>query len=328
MIINWNIIKKQTFSLSNLGRTLVSCFLLVFCSSEITAQTAYHNYIAKYADLAVEQMQKYRIPASITLAQGLLESGAGTSRLAVKANNHFGIKKGSNWNGPTIKHDDDKRNERFRKYSSAKESYEDHSIFLSSGKRYAFLFQLDIHDYKGWAKGLKKAGYATNPHYADQLIDVIEKYNLQHYDYGNVNKVVALEVSQTLSQTQTLQPQTEVKSRGLVIQMCNDNFYVIAQPGDTYKSLSKALGVSKRKLRKYNEVDKRYELRAGDIVYLKKKQKKAHKSHKGYRHTIKSGESVYSIAQQYGMRVETLYDINKLSSDYVPKVGDSLLIRK
>ena len=323
-----NTIKQQTFSLMRVGRTLVYGLILFLFHAPLTAQTAYHNYISKYADLAVEQMYKHKIPASITLAQGLLESGAGQSRLAVKANNHFGIKKGSTWDGPTIKHDDDKRNEHFRKYRTPEESYEDHSLFLTSGKRYASLFQLDITDYKGWAKGLKRAGYATNPRYAEQLIDIIERYNLQRYDYGATNKVVALETNKLPPTVETQVPQSEVQSRGIVIQMCNENFYVIARTGDTFKSLSKILGISQRKLRKYNEVDKNYVLRPGSIVYLKKKQKKAHKSFKGYRHIIKPGESIYTIAQLYGMRVETLYRINKLSEDYIPNVGGALLIRK
>lgn len=116
----------------------------------------YIEYINKYSDLAVEQMKLHKIPASITLAQGLLESGAGYSQLARKSNNHFGIKCGSSWRGRTVRHDDDARNECFRAYSHPRDSYEDHSDFLRRGARYAFLFKLDITDYKGWARGLKK----------------------------------------------------------------------------------------------------------------------------------------------------------------------------
>ena len=141
----------------------------------------YLNYIERYKGMAVDQMLRYKIPASITLAQGLLESGAGTSTLARKANNHFGIKCGRAWKGPYILQDDDARNEKFRKYRSVEESYEDHSRFLQQA-RYSSLFELSPKDYKGWARGLKRCGYATNPRYASLLIDLIERYDLDQYD--------------------------------------------------------------------------------------------------------------------------------------------------
>ena len=148
----------------------------------------YESYIKKYRELAVEEMKKYHIPASITLAQGLLESGAGKSELARKSNNHFGIKCGGDWRGKTVSHDDDARGECFRAYKHPKDSYEDHSKFLVGRPRYASLFKLKITDYKGWARGLKKAGYATNPRYADQLIGIIELYELYKYDEKNYLK--------------------------------------------------------------------------------------------------------------------------------------------
>ena len=159
--------------------------IVVFTCLAAQAQTRnkqYESYIKQYRKLAVEEMKKYRIPASITLAQGLLESGAGQSVLARKSNNHFGIKCGGDWTGKTVSHDDDARGECFRAYKHPKQSYEDHSKFLAGRPRYASLFRLKITDYKGWAKGLKKAGYATNPRYAEQLIDIIELYDLDKYD--------------------------------------------------------------------------------------------------------------------------------------------------
>ena len=282
------------------------CFLIaLFSTLPGAAQSAYHNYIKEYADLAIEQMRLYKIPASITLAQGLLESSAGQSKLATKANNHFGIKKGMNWSGPTMKHDDDERNERFRKYKSARDSYEDHSRFLTGGLRYSFLFDLDINDYKGWAHGLKKAGYATNPRYAYQLIDIIERYKLYRFD---ITKGSAEQWRYTMRK-------------------CNDRYYIIAQEGDTYKTLAKIFDLSRRKLRKYNEVGKFYQLKAGSIVYLQKKQKKAHKSLKGHFHVVQPGESLHHISQMYGMRVKTLYKLNDLTEDYVPRIGSVLRIR-
>jgi hypothetical protein len=140
------------------------------------------QYIEKYKLIAIDEMLEYHIPASITLAQGILESGSGNSRLAVQGNNHFGIKCHSDWNGGRIYEDDDKKHECFRKYSEAEDSYRDHSLFLSRKSRYAFLFDLKTTDYKSWAKGLKKAGYATNPQYPKRLIDLIQRYNLDQYD--------------------------------------------------------------------------------------------------------------------------------------------------
>ena len=161
--------------------------LVVLCAFAFSAQAQrrnqrYQEYIERYSPLAVEQMRVHKIPASITLAQGLLESGAGYSELARKSNNHFGIKCGGRWNGPSVRHDDDARQECFRAYGNPVESYEDHSLFLKRGARYAFLFDLDITDYKGWARGLKKAGYATDPSYANRLITIVEDYELYKYD--------------------------------------------------------------------------------------------------------------------------------------------------
>ena len=157
-------------------------FLFLFFSLLGFSQSKTESYISKYSSVAVDEMNKYSIPASITLAQGILESGNGESRLAVDGKNHFGIKCHSNWNGKTIIVDDDEKGECFRKYSNVAESYRDHSLFLSERGRYSFLFAYKKSDYKKWAKGLKKAGYATNPKYASLLIDLIEKYELYNYD--------------------------------------------------------------------------------------------------------------------------------------------------
>ncbi|SVD24575.1 uncharacterized protein METZ01_LOCUS377429, partial [marine metagenome] len=156
--------------------------LLLFSSIFTFAQNKTEEYIVKYKDFAIAEMSQYGIPASITLAQGILESGSGESRLAVEGNNHFGIKCHDNWNGETIFLDDDKKEECFRKYSKESESYRDHSLFLIERERYISLFKLSSTNYRAWAKGLKKAGYATNPKYSSLIIDLIEKYNLQQYD--------------------------------------------------------------------------------------------------------------------------------------------------
>lgn len=269
---------------------------------------AYEDYIKKYRSLAVHEMKRHHIPASITLAQGLLESGAGKSTLARKSNNHFGIKCGRSWRGKSVRYDDDRRNECFRAYRSVKDSYEDHSKFLVSGSRYDFLFRLKITDYKGWARGLKKAGYATDPRYADRLIGIIELYDLDRYDKKNGLKWM----KENPNPHQTY--------------LANDLVYVIARKGDTFKSLSKELEISRKKLRKYNELPKDYQFMGGEIIYLNKKHKRATE---GYIiHVVKEGDSMYSISQKYGIRLKYLYKMNRMKSeDAIPKVGTILRLR-
>lgn len=279
----------------------------------------YQTYINQYRDLAIEQMLKFKIPASITLAQGLLESGAGYSELATKGNNHFGIKC-HGWTGRKTYHDDDEAQECFRAYNNVYESYEDHSLLLSRQPRYRSLFSLDGDDYKGWAHGLKKCGYATSPTYAQKLIGIIELYKLQQYDkakkYDRFMESRAYKDSPS-AKGGILHP----------IHRYNKNYYIVVKQGDTFRSIGKELGLSYRKIAKYNERNKRDKLVVGETIYLKKKQKKADKSYKNRPHTVKPGESMYSIAQYYGMRVKSLYKKNDLSPDYVPKVGDKLRVR-
>lgn len=280
----------------------------------------YLRYIDRYKYMAVDQMLKHRIPASITLAQGLLESGAGLSRLAREANNHFGIKCGGGWNGPYILANDDAPNERFRKYRSAKESYEDHSEFLTTQPRYRSLFKLSVRDYKGWAHGLKRCGYATNPRYAYSLIDLIERYDLTQYD-----KYSSLKGLDKGSYTEG-ELTTIIESYHTVYRN-NDNYYVIAKAGDTFEAIANETGVSPRRLRKYNEVPDDYRLQAGDIIYLERKKRKGHKSLQRQPHIIKPGESMYTIAQKYGIRLENLYKINDLPKDYAARPNDIIWLR-
>ena len=285
--------------------------ILIICCLTLQAQTRnkqYEAYIKKYRELAVEEMKKYHIPASITLAQGLLESGAGQSALARKSNNHFGIKCGSDWYGKTVSHDDDARGECFRAYKHPKDSYEDHSKFLAGRPRYASLFNLNITDYKGWARGLKKAGYATNPRYADQLIGIIELYELYKYDDKNYLKWI----KKNPNPHQTY--------------IANDLLYIVVRAGDSWKSISQEFDISQKKLRKYNDLYKGYALQVGDILYLEKKNKKADKEH--IVHVLRAGESMYSISQKYGIRLKNLYKLNKMDEDDpAPKVGTILRLR-
>lgn len=285
--------------------------ILIISCLTLQAQTRnkqYEAYIKKYRELAVEEMKKYHIPASITLAQGLLESGAGQSALARKSNNHFGIKCGSDWYGKTVSHDDDARGECFRAYKHPKDSYEDHSKFLAGRPRYASLFNLNITDYRGWARGLKKAGYATNPRYADQLIGIIELYELYKYDDKNYLKWIKKNPN----------PHQTYIANGLL--------YIVVRAGDSWKSISQEFDISQKKLRKYNDLYKGYALQVGDILYLEKKNKKADKEH--IVHVLRAGESMYSISQKYGIRLKNLYKLNKMDEDDpAPKIGTILRLR-
>lgn len=267
----------------------------------------YEEYIHKYKELAIEQMERYKIPASITLAQGLLESGAGQSELTRRSHNHFGIKCGGNWNGKTTYHDDDARGECFRVYKSARESYEDHSRFLAGRPRYASLFKLKTTDYKGWAHGLKKAGYATSPTYASSLIRIIELYELQQYDSRKGKR----------RQAQPIRPHETY--------LANKLLYIIAREGDTFEQIAEEFDISKRKLIKYNDLYKGYTLREGDIVYLQKKNRKALKPN--ILHKVEAGESMHSVSQRYGMRLKTLYKLNDKTTEYTPQAGDYLRLR-
>lgn len=298
--------------------TLVALILSVtHVSAQIKWNSAYQAYIDQYKDLAIEQMLKYNIPASITLSQGLLESGAGRSWLTKSSNNHFGIKC-HGWTGRRVFHDDDERGECFRAYDNPRQSFEDHSRFLATQSRYARLFNYSRTDYKSWARGLKHCGYATNPQYASKLIQIIELYNLNQYDK-------AKKFDQFMVKHST-EDGVAPDGNFHVIKAYNKNYYVIARKGDSFQSLSKELCIGKRKLAKYNERSYKEELAAGDVIYLKKKHKKATKEYKNRPHIVQIGESMYLISQKYGIRLSSLYKKNHLSPDYQIKVGDKLRV--
>lgn len=294
----------------------------VRCSMAWAQRTnqAYWTYIDRYKDWAIEQMHQYGIPASITLAQGMLESNAGRSRLAIEANNHFGIKVGSTWTGPYVVKSDDRPDDRFRKYRSARESFIDHSKFLQQ-KRYQGLYRLGRTDYKAWARGLKAAGYATNPNYADALIRVIEMYNLHQFDTGKGQKAKA--------------PQSVENSHGTdefwqrhVVYKNNKNLFIVVEVGDDMATISKKTGLSLRKLYKYNDLPRDYAPTAGDIIYLKKKRKCASREfRKQPIHIVEANQSLFDIAQLYGIRLESLCKLNGWEEPQAVQVGEILRIR-
>lgn len=294
------------------------------------------QYIEMYKDDAITEMKRAGVPASITLAQGMLESGYGNSELARKANNHFGIKCHSDWNGPIYRVDDDKKDECFRKYKSVLDSYKDHSDFLKGKKRYASLFELKITDYKGWCKGLKAAGYATNPKYANLLIDMIERYNLNEFDDPKAyekQKKSKEEVTKT-SKRKNKKPliNTEEGSDDFEIEyqpksdiLVSENWikYVEIKPGDTFYSISNKYDISLRRLYKYNECNADRVLSVGDRIYLQPKKRRAKIKH----HVLTEGEDVYQISQLYGVKLKHIFKKNNWTPDYSPKVGETIILR-
>ena len=289
-------------------------FITTFAEAAIQRKVpSYEKYIKTYSDLAVQHQKKYKIPASITLAQGLLESGAGQSDLARRSNNHFGIKCHSDWRGGRVYHDDDLRGECFRKYKRVEDSYEDHSKFLLRS-RYERLFDLKITDYKGWARGLQKCGYATDRAYANKLIKVIEDYELYRYDTGKGHKISQKEREK---QKYPKLRYTIYRTFGLL--------YVYAKENDSFDRIAQSLDFKVKDLKRFNEVPEDFPLQKGDIVYLEKKKKKADKPY--YDHVVQIGESMHSISQKYGIQIKSLYKINKKDKDYIPEEGDVLKLR-
>lgn len=280
----------------------IAIFILSFISSiPAVASDPYEEYIDRYSSLAVEHQDEFGIPASITLAQGLLESAAGRSTLATKANNHFGIKCHKEWKGKSVKRNDDAPNECFRKYNTVEESFRDHSLFLRRS-RYQKLFKLDVTDYQNWAKGLRECGYATDPNYAARLITIIERYSLYTYDTEsgrNSEETVAF-IRDMLVRTHPVR-----RSRGL--------HYVVATPGDTYASIAKEFNLKPKKLMKYNDAEKDHEIKAWEEVYLEEKLDDAPEGIASV--TIGEGESLHSVAQRYGVKVKTIKDLNKKAKD-------------
>ena len=301
------------------------------------AQSAQEKYISTYAEIAVQEMYRSGIPASITLAQGMLESGNGRSELAVKSNNHFGIKCHNNWNGGRVYHDDDAKGECFRKYDHVHQSYRDHSDFLRYRDRYKFLFDLKPTDYKGWAYGLKKAGYATDPSYPTKLIRLIEEYRLYQYDtktasFGAAGKAVAARPAPPSVIEQAVPVADQVRKKYFQFETTRQMFskngvpFIYSAEGETYKSIADANGLFVKELLKFNDLTEDEILRPGTVVYLQSKKNAAVKGLE--KHVIESGETLRDIAQRYAVKMGKLYKLNGWSKEYEPKEGDCIKLRK
>ncbi len=334
------------------SQLILSCKTARNVSGTYVSQSR-QDYIVKYKDWAIDEMNRTGIPASITLGQGILESGDGNSRLAREANNHFGIKCHDDWKGKTVRHDDDKRKECFRKYDSVKDSYRDHSDFLKGKQRYAFLFDLKPTDYKGWAKGLKKAGYATHHDYSGMLIKIIEENRL--YIYDKENKYAEAEVNDSSQATvnikaagdagsgvegaavvgmdqalpdgrQEFSGDFHMSAGGREIRSINRVEYIIAKKGDSFASLTKELEKISWELPKYNEMSKTAVLTAGQTIYLQPKRKQAEKGFDF--HIVKEGETIWWISQLYAIRKSSLLKYNNIKEGEEPMAGAKIILRK
>lgn len=283
-------------------------YLLIFLfPTVIFAQKKEYStdeYISMFKDIAISEMKRTGIPASITLAQGILESGNGNSALSKNANNHFGIKCHDGWDGKTYIMDDDEADECFRVYKNAKQSYNDHSDFLMVRGRYSFLFELRTTDYKGWALGLKKAGYATNPKYPKLLINIIDKYNLSQYD-ANANR--RFETSEYYNAI-----------------TFNRSKIVYAKEGQNLSSIAKKYKISLKRIFKYNDVTKDKNLVTGTRVYLQPKRGKAIEKY----HIVKPGETLLDISNEHGVRLKNLQKRNHLDAFTEPKSGEKIFLNK
>ncbi len=321
----------------------LTIMLTIAVSATAQDRITKEEYIEKYKQLAIDDMEVYGIPASIKMAQALLESDAGNSRLARQGNNHFGIKCKKNWTGETIHHDDDAPQECFRKYDSAEQSFHDHSEFLNNSPRYESLFELDILDYKGWAKGLKAAGYATNPKYPELLIKIIEDNKLYLLDQGK--SLIAEEPAKPEGKEEVTQPEEvaivtpvvtpkvdvdnyvlALFSRGgYDIYLNNGCEFVIAADGDNIQSLAESLKISVKRLRKFNDLSEEQGLNQGDVVYICAKAKRSDNGR--LLHTVREGETLHSISQIYGIRMANLAKMNHLTSDGQIFAGQQLKLR-
>lgn len=281
------------------------------------------EYIELYKDLAVKEMNRVAIPASITMAQGILESGNGNSTLARKSNNHFGIKCHSDWKGKRVYHDDDEDNECFRKYKTVYESYIDHSDFLTGKKRYASLFELKTTDYKGWAKGLKKAGYATDPKYAHRLIDIIEKNQLHLLDENKNWKPKAGSSGSGKSGNDKFVISTYNTH---VLDYNNGVKFIRLESDDTFEAIAEEFGLRDWELYHYNDLTKGAKLSKYRYLYIQGKKGKAHKSHEY--HVVKQGETLHYISQKYGIKLKKLLRFNRLEEGAKVKAGDRLNLRR
>lgn len=320
--------------------------LLASASSAVQAQPRQtrEEYIARYKNIAIAHMERYGIPASITMAQGILESDCGNSRLSRTSNNHFGIKCKKSWKGERVYHDDDAKGECFRSYPSVEESYLDHAEFLDSSPRYDSLFAYPATDYRSWARGLKAAGYATAPDYAQRLIKIIEDNRLYLLDQDNGSRRYASFIASASGNDEvarTFEGQSTAASDELVnpdayrvnikifngynIYRTNRVYYVVAKDGDTYRSLGALFHIAERTMRKFNDAPKDATLQKGDIVYIERK--KSRWEGNAQMHTVRHDETLYDLSQSYGIRLRSLAKLNRIRNGGDVRNGQIIRLR-
>lgn len=343
------------------------CALLALTKVSAQQWANDEQYIQRFAPYAVEEMEKYNIPASITLAQGLLETGGGQSRLAQEGNNHFGIKCKEDWTGRTMRHTDDAPNECFRVYDDPRESYEDHSKFLAYRKYYVNLFKLDPKDYRAWAHGLKKAGYATNPRYAYILIDRIEKYKLYEFDHTNSKEVlytilklypelnndagfmaklnpssVTPEVKKEKTPVTVIAPykqESYAKQQKTAEQLRNEKRallntitvkthpngglkYIVVPTDTDVAYIAKKFNLREGRLIKWNELEGT-KLTANDIIFLESKNSSGNVE----TYITQPNDTMYRIAQKFGIKLRKLYRRNRMEVGTEPSVGQKIYLQ-
>ncbi len=311
---------------------LLMMMLCGFASIQAQVLTP-EQYIEKYNGLAIREMKRMGVPAAITLAQGLLETENGNSDLVKKSNNHFGIKCKSSWTSEGVAHDDDAPGECFRSYKDAEASYRDHSNYLRGNDRYALLFTLDPTDYKNWAKGLRKAGYATNPKYPDILIKNIEQYNLQQYSlaaageslkvepgkYQDDKELPASKNGEESNPTVTIEtnPRADV-----AINSINGHKYILAKKGTSLLAIATQNDIDLSKLLSYNDLDTDGILPSDQIIFLQKKSKTGAKDYC----IVQPQQSLYDVAQKNGIQLKYLLAYNQLGDKAVVTGGTKLYL--
>ena len=319
--------------------------ILIFSKALAQDSMSVQQYIIQYKDIAIAEMKRTGVPAAITLAQGIHESGAGKSELVMRSNNHFGIKCKTTWTGRTVRHDDDASQECFRAYDSAFQSYKDHSDFLRSNTRYAFLFNYDATDFNAWARGLKQAGYATNPRYAPLLIGMIEKYHLNDYTLLALNRMPVTSTDQNIYaqavDNNTVRPiAVSTTNIEMVRQTPNTNFnlsgtypggvfsinnckVLFAEKGTSLLALAITHKVSMPNIITWNDMDQTDILKEHQLIFLQKKQKKGSQQ----THEVKPGETLWQISQTEGIRLSNLLQFNQLSAANIPAVGEKIYLQ-
>ena len=321
---------------------VLSLLFIVTVALSVTAKERQtrEEYVEKYKAIAIAHMERYGIPASITMAQGILESDSGNSHLSTSSNNHFGIKCKKSWTGDRVYHDDDAKGECFRAYPSVEASYQDHADFLDQSPRYDSLFAYPSDDYRSWARGLKAAGYATAPDYAERLVKIIESMKLYLLDKENGNKIYSASKSavanteawfesNTATSDELINPNafrvTVNSHKGYGVYRTNHTFYIVAKEGDTYESLGEIFAISPNMLRKFNDVAKGGTLAKGDIIYIERK--KTQWLGNVMQHKVVRDENLYSLSQSYGIRLKSLIKLNHLRAGEDVGKGDVIRLK-